>query len=319
MLSVIIPACNEEDMILKTKETVSGILYDAGIVFELIFVDDGSKDHTWEIISQMNDCQVKGISFSRNFGKEAAVFAGLQEAEGDCAVVIDCDLQHPPEKIVEMYELWEHGYEVVEGVKTERGKESIFHALASKVFYCLISRAAGFDMSGASDFKLLDRKAVNALLELKEKGTFFRALSAWVGFRTVSVGYEVQKRMAGQSKWTASSLVKYALSNIASFTAVPMHIITFLGMMMFVISVIVSAITLYQKLSGIALGGFTTVILLQCLIGSMLLVSIGITGFYISKIYEEVKGRPKYIIAHRTKRMSENRKRGGRELCWMSV
>ena len=177
MLSVILPSYNEEQMIPVASETVSRILDEAGIEHELLFVDDGSRDKTWEEIEKAaaENPRVVGLHFSRNFGKEAAMFAGLAQAGGDCCVVIDCDLQHPPEKIVEMYRLWQEGYEVVEGVKVDRGAESGMHRFAAKSFYKLISRAAGLDMADASDFKLLDRKVVDALNQMPERNVF-RAL-----------------------------------------------------------------------------------------------------------------------------------------------
>ena len=178
-LSVIIPAYNEEGMIGKTTDIITKLLRKNGIENEIIFINDGSKDKTWnriQTVSNKND-NVRGISFSRNFGKEAAMLAGLSYAKGDCCVLIDCDLQHPPEKIVEMYGLWEQGYEVVEAVKADRGKESFLHRISAKCFYKLISKATNIDMSKASDFKLLDRKAVNALLLVKERNSFFRAIS----------------------------------------------------------------------------------------------------------------------------------------------
>lgn len=228
------------------------------------------------------------------------MFAGLAESKGDCVVVIDCDLQHPPVKIVEMYRLWEQGYEIVEGIKSSRGKESGIHALAAKCFYSLISHAANVDMSHASDFKLLDRKAVNVLLNMPEKNAFFRALSSWIGFKSTQVEYNVQMREAGQSKWSTKSLIKYAITNITSFTAVPMQIVTVLGIVMLLASLILAIGALYQKIVGIALGGFTTVIILQCFTGSIVMISLGIIGYYISKVYDEVKGRPRYIVSDRT-------------------
>ncbi len=154
-------------------------------------------------------------------------------------------------------------------------------------------------MSRASDFKLLDRKAVNVLLNMQEKNAFFRALSAWVGFTTTQVEYDVQEREAGESKWSTKSLTKYAITNIAAFTSAPMQIVTVLGVLMFIASVILTVVALYQKFMGIALGGFTTVIILQCFTGSIIMMSLGIIGYYIAKIYEEVKGRPRYIISQR--------------------
>ncbi len=301
MLSVVIPAYNEEQMIAKTATTIGSLLDEAQIEYELLFIDDGSKDDTWNRISEQTqrDTRICGIQFSRNFGKESAMFAGLAEAKGDCVVVIDCDLQHPPEKIVEMYRLWEQGYEVVEGVKRSRGEESGLHSFAAQCFYGLISKATNIDMSRASDFKLLDRKAVNVLLNMQEKNAFFRALSAWVGFTTTQVEYDVQEREAGESKWSTKSLTKYAITNIAAFTSAPMQIVTVLGVLMFIASVILTVVALYQKVMGIALGGFTTVIILQCFTGSIIMMSLGIIGYYIAKIYEEVKGRPRYIISQR--------------------
>ena len=235
MLSVITPAYNEELMIHKTANRISELLEKENIEYEILFVNDGSKDKTWEEVCKEGEKnpKIRGINFSKNFGKESAMFAGLAESNGDCVVVIDCDLQHPPQKIVEMYHLWEQGYEVVEGIKTSRGKESGLHAFAAKCFYSLISNATNIDMSHASDFKLLDRKAVNVLLNMPEKNAFFRALSSWIGFKTVQVEYDVQEREVGESKWSTRSLIKYAITNITSFTSVPMQIVTVLGGIMF--------------------------------------------------------------------------------------
>lgn len=299
MLSVIIPAYNEDAMISKAASVISGILKKAEIPCELLFVDDGSKDATWSIITAVasENPVVRGVHFSRNFGKEAAIMAGLAEAKGECCVVIDCDLQHPPEKIVEMYRLWEQGYEIVEGQKSSRGTESKMHAFAAKMFYAIISKVTGLDMENASDFKLMDRKAVNALLNMNEKNAFFRALSSWIGFKTTSVEFDVQEREAGVSKWSTRSLVKYAITNISSFSTAPMQIVTVLGVIVFVISIILGGITLVQKCCGQALEGFTTVILILLFSSSIMMISLGIIGFYIAKIYEEIKGRPRFIIS----------------------
>ena len=299
MLSVIIPSYKEEKMIARTAETIGQILAEASIPYELLFVDDGSGDNTWSEIKKAaeKDSNVHGIHFSRNFGKEAAMFAGLARAAGDCCVVIDCDLQHPPEKIVEMYRLWEEGYEVVEGIKDDRGEESGAHRFAAKSFYSLISSAVGMDMSSASDFKLLDRKVVDTLNQMPEKNVFFRALSYWVGFRKTEVRYCVQERTAGESKWSTKSLVKYALSNITSFSSAPLHLITLLGIFMLAVAAVFSVITLVQKLSGSAAEGFTTVIILLLFTGSVIMLSLGVIAYYIGKMYEELKGRPRYIIS----------------------
>lgn len=299
MLSVILPSYNEEKMIAKATERMAEILQPEKIDYELLFIDDGSRDGTWAQINEAagKDSHVVGVHFSRNFGKEAAMFAGLEQAKGDCCVVIDCDLQHPPEKIVEMYRLWEQGYEVVEGIKEDRGEESGLHKLAANSFYGLISKATGMDMSSSSDFKLLDRKVVDTLNSLPERNVFFRALSFWVGYKKTSVSYCVQERTEGVSKWSTKSLIKYALTNISSFSSAPLHIVTVLGFIMLAVAFVLGIIALVQKISGVALGGFTTVILLLLFSASVIMISLGIIGYYIARIYDEIKGRPRYIIS----------------------
>ncbi len=298
-LSVIVPAYNEEQMLPIAAATIGSLLRENQIPYELIFVNDGSRDHTWQQIQLafQRDSSVRGIHFSRNFGKEAAIMAGLTESIGDCCVVIDCDLQHPPEKIVEMYHLWQEGYEIVEGIKRRRGKEGALHGFAAKRFYSLISSATGFDLSSTSDFKLLDRKAVDVLINMREKNAFFRALSSWVGFKSTTVSFDVQERAAGESKWSTSALTKYAIRNITSFSTAPMQLVTILGTVMLILSVVMGIIALIQKFTGVALEGFTTVIILQLFSSSVIMISIGIIGYYIARIFEEVKNRPLYIIS----------------------
>lgn len=301
ILSVIIPAYNEEKMIFKAAKKISDILNEALIEYEIIFVDDGSKDNTWsEIISVYNESDdIKGIKLSKNFGKEAAILAGLESSIGECCVIIDCDLQHPPKKIIEMYRLWEDGYEVVEGIKSDRGNEGLFYKYSAKFFYKLISKATDIDMSKSSDFKLLDRKVVNVIIGMKEKDTFFRALSSWVGFTSTTVKFDVKERTEGESKWSKWALIKYAMNNITTFTTFPMQIVTILGGVVFIISIILGLQSLYQKISGQALEGFTTIIIIELFIGSIIMISLGIIGYYISKIYNQIKERPRYIIANK--------------------
>ena len=194
-----------------------------------------------------------------------------------------------------MYRLWEDGYQVIEGVKASRGRESFIHKMFAKTFYSIISDATGIDMSRASDFKLMDRQAAEEFLKLPERNVFFRALSSWVGFKTTYVEFDVQEREAGESKWSFKSLVQYAVNNITSFSAAPMQIVTFFGVVFFVFAVLLGIQSLY--FSGHAVAGFTTVILLLLLVGSILMFSLGVIGYYIAKIYDEVKMRPRYIIS----------------------
>lgn len=300
-LSIIIPSYNEQDNIERTFQTIKEILIQTDIPFEIIFVDDGSSDLTYLHISTLSKehPEVKGLSFSRNFGKEAAIFAGIEAAEGACCIVMDCDLQHPATLLPDMYKLWQEGYEVVEGIKTSRGKENPLHTLCANTFYRIISKATGIDMSKASDFKLMDRKAMDALLIMPERTPFFRALSSWVGFNSISIPFEVQERTIGASKWSVWSLTKYAIQNITSFSGAPLQFISLMGWIMFLTSIVLGIQSLYKYFNGTALEGFTTVILLQLIIGSILMISLGIIGHYISRIYNEIKARPRYIISKR--------------------
>ena len=198
-ISIIVPCWNEEAALPIYYKEMSRIIGQMDTDFELIFVDDGSADKTLEEMKKLHeiDARCRYLSFSRNFGKESAMIAGLSYARGEASVIIDCDLQHPPEKIVEMYRLWEQGYKVVEGVKLSRGKEGIFHKWAAGIFYDLISKATSIDMRNASDFKLMDRTVVDTILKMPEKQFFFRAISSWVGFRSTTVEFAVQERTEG--------------------------------------------------------------------------------------------------------------------------
>ena len=299
MLSVVIPAFNEQEMVPAAAGQIDGILSRAGIPHELIFIDDGSRDATWAEIRAESEHRdtVRGVHFSRNFRKEAAIFAGLQAADGDCVAVIDCDLQHPPEKLVEMYRLWEQGVEVVEGVKTDRGEESLAHRVAAKTFYRLISEATHIDMTRASDFKLLDRKAVNVLRSMREKRAFFRALSSWIGFRTAEVPYEVRERAAGESKWSTWLLIKYALSNITAFTSLPLHLITGCGAASFLAALIVGIVSIVRLAMGRVVTGLTGAVILLLFLSGLIMVGLGIIGYYLGNIYMEIQDRPRFIVS----------------------
>lgn len=303
-LSIVVPAYNEELMIEKTSKVLAELMEREKIDYEIVFIDDGSKDNTWQLIESLCESNPKiiGVHFSRNFGKESAIFAGLANAEGDCSVVMDCDLQHPPEIVVEMYRLWEQGYEVVEGVKRSRGRESAIHKASAGMFYKIMSKAVKIDMSRASDFKLMDKRVVDALLTLPERNAFFRALSSWIGFKSTSVEFDVREREAGESKWSPFSLIKYAVTNIAAFSAAPMQAVSVAGLCVFIFGIILGIQTLIKYFMGHAIEGFTTIILLILIIGSVIMISLGIIGYYISKIYDEVKGRPKYMISKTIRR-----------------
>lgn len=299
VLSVVLPAYNEELMMEKICNVLHEILSNAGISYELVLINDGSTDNTWNKILKAGekDPHILGIRFSRNFGKEAAILAGLSQTSGDVIAVMDCDLQHPPETLIEMYHKWEKGYEVIEGVKKSRGKESFLHKESAGFFYKLMSEATKVDMQNASDFKMMDRKVVNSILSLPERNIFFRATSSWVGYRTAYVEFEVQEREAGESKWSTWSLIKYAFTNIVAFTTAPLQVVTVGGGICFFCSLLMILYSLIQYFCGHAIEGYTTTILLLLLIGSAIMLSLGVIGYYLAKIYEEVKRRPRYIIS----------------------
>lgn len=299
LLSVIIPSFNEQDNIPVTYSVIDKILTEANINYEIIFVDDGSKDNTFPNICALHEEHenVHGVSFSRNFGKEPAIFAGLKEAKGDCAVVIDCDLQHPAEVIPTLYHNWEEGYEIVAGVKNSRGKESPFYKLMANSFNSIIKHFCKIDLADSSDFVLMDRVVIDSLLDMPERSPFFRGLSRWVGFKILKVPFDVKEREIGESKWSGSGLFRYAIHNITIFSAEPLQIVTTFGIIFVIGSIFLGAETLFRYFEGTALGGFTTVITLILLSSGLIMISLGIIGLYLAQIYDEVKNRPRYIVS----------------------
>lgn len=299
LLSVVIPAYNEEAMVERTAETVAGVLREASIPYELIFVDDGSRDGTWEAILRAHgrDGNVRGVSFSRNFGKDRAVFAGLSEARGDCVAVMDCDLQHPPAMLPEMYALWKQGFEMVEGVKRDRGQESGFHRLCAGAFYAVISKLAGLDMQRSSDFKLMDRKAVDTLLALPEEDVFFRGLTAFIGYRRAEVEFDVAQRTAGTSKWSFKSLARYAVSSVTSFSTAPLQLASVLGILFGLIAVVTGV--LYAAMGWDPEPWLVFLGVMGLLAAACGLVCLGIMGYYLGRTFRQSLGRPKYIISRR--------------------
>ncbi len=305
MITVIMPVYNEGDYIYQNVVTVDDFLNQQDIEHQFLLVDDGSKDQSYKEMCRLADDRpcVSVIRLSRNFGKEAALCAALENAVGDAVLVMDSDLQHPPKYIPEMVRLWkEEGYDVVEGVKADRGKESLGSKLAALFFYRAFRKTTGIDIGVASDFKLLDRSVVEAWKQLPERNTFFRGLSAWVGYKRYAMPFEVAPRAGGETKWTFKSLTRLAVNSITAYTSAPLFIVFWLGILMGIAAVVMAVQTLYMYFSHNAETGFSTVILLLLFIGSAIMISLSIIGLYIAKIYDEVKGRPRYII--KTKRGS---------------
>ncbi len=299
LVSVVIPVYNEGSHIAGVIKSVQTHLEKLNGSFEIIIIDDCSTDNTWSELQNAatSNPHIRAIRFSRNFGKESAVCAGLENAGGEAIIIIDGDLQHPPELIPEMISIWKNkNLDIVEAVKSKRSKEAWYNRIGSQVFYSSLKFLTGFDFRGASDFKLLDRRVLNTLLNMRERNLFFRGMSTWVGYNKGKIEFEVSPRIGGKSKWSIRSLTRLAITGITSFSSLPLHLISITGLVFFVFSVILGFHTLYMKISGQAFSGFTTVILLQLIIGSILMLGLGMIGTYIAKIYDEVKGRPRYII-----------------------
>lgn len=300
-LSVLIPFYNEEEQAALTIATVDGIL--STIVdcdYEILVVDDGSRDETWDVIAaeQVRYPKLRALRFSRNFGKEAAVCALLEHATGDCAVLMDGDLQHPPRYIPEMVRLWrEEGWDIVDGVKLERQKESFLGRLSAKLFYRVFKKLSHLDLQNASDFKLLDRKAIDAFNSCNERNTFFRGLSAWIGFKRTPLLFEVDERTAGVSKWSPKQLFRLSAQAITSFSSAPLALVSGLGVLFWVFALFLGIQTIVNFFLDKAASGFTTVILLLLIVGGSIMLALGLIGSYVGRIYMEIKDRPRYLLS----------------------
>lgn len=298
-LSIIVPCFNEQEIIEKTAVTIKKYVSEVTDKFEIIFVDDGSSDQTLIKLQKLSeeDKVFQYISFSRNFGKESAMLAGLQKCRGNCAVIMDADLQHPPELISEMMEKYKEGYDQVIARRNRKGdsKKGTFFA---QLYYKMVNQLVDVKMiDGAGDFRLLSRRAIDALVALKENNRFSKGLFSWIGYKQVYIDYENRAREAGETKWSFRRLLTYGMDGIFSFNNKPLRICIYCGATLIGISILYLLYLLIQIiLYGIdAPGYFTTILLITCLGGTQLM-SIGIIGEYIGRIYYEVKGRPNYLV-----------------------
>jgi len=302
-LSVVIPCLNEGSHLASSLVTLAGVLDGLGLEYELVLVDDGSSDDTWAVMQRAAAARagVRAFRLSRRFGKELALAAGLEHARGNGVIVMDADLQHPPSLIPAMVRAWrEEHYEVVEAVKTKRAAEPFLARLGARLFYPLFRRLSGFDLEGASDFKLIDRRVLEAWARMGERNVFFRGMSAWLGFRRKALPFEVAPRAGGSSGWSPVRLVRLGLTGVTSFSSAPIHVITAMGCLFLVFAVLLGLHTLYNWRYGGAQTGFTTVIVLVLMVGSMILIGLGVIGLYVARIYEEVKGRPRYVVCEQS-------------------
>jgi glycosyltransferase involved in cell wall biosynthesis len=299
LLSVVVPAHNEAVGIVHAVEVIVSALSSCGMNLEIIVVDDGSRDETFELVRKLSatDSRIKGLRFTRNFGKEAALLAGLRAANGAAVVTIDSDLQHPPALIPKMLEAWRAGAMVVNAVKRSRDTDGMLTRLRAGLFNALLSRLGGINLQNASDFKLLDRVVVDAIARgLPERERFYRGLADWVGYRHASISFDVEERAEGQGKWTLWRLVDLATTALVSFTSAPLRIVTVLGLVTLVFGFVVAGEALVGWGQGRAVSGFTTTIITLLIVGSFIMISLGIIGEYIAKIYDEIKARPPYLV-----------------------
>jgi glycosyltransferase involved in cell wall biosynthesis len=299
LISVVVPAHNEAQGIAQATKVIGGVLDGCGVHWEIVVVDDGSRDDTFERVREIarSEPRVKGIRFSRNFGKEAALLAGLSHATGDAVITIDADLQHPPALIPQMIEHWRAGAKVVDAVKRSRDTDGALTRLRAHLFNALLTRLGGIRVENSSDFKLLDRVVVDTVVRLlPERRRFYRGLTEWVGYQRVSLPFDVAERHAGESKWSLLKLVELALTATVSFTSAPLRIVTVLGFFTLAFGFVVGAEAIHQWAKGDAVSGFTTTIATLLIIGSAIMISLGIIGEYIAKIYDEIKARPAYLV-----------------------
>lgn len=309
-LYIIIPAFNEAailknnvEIILKTAQfsTVNPILF---------LIDDGSSDNTPQVFEELkhrHPHHIKTLRFLRNFGKEAAIFAGLQAAFEDsemvACVVMDADLQHPPNLLPQMFAIWQNGAKLIEAKKKKRGDESWFYRQSARLFYKLFGAlSGGVDFEGQTDFKWMDREIVAHYLHFPENRKFFRGMIAWLGAESVQIPFDVPERADGKSRWRFSALLRYALENLQSFSNAPLQIVSACGLFSFLISFIFGGIALWQKINGQAVEGFTTLIVLLSFFTAIIMLALGVVGFYLSAIYNELKQRPVYLLKSEEKK-----------------
>jgi polyisoprenyl-phosphate glycosyltransferase len=299
-LSVVAPCFNEEGVLHELYRRISEVLDGSGETWELVLVNDGSRDRTPEIMRELHaqDERVKVVDFARNFGHQIAVTAGMDYAQGDAVVLIDADLQDPPELILEMLAKWREGYEVVYAIRAERKGETWFKEFTAKAFYRIIYKITDIDIPmDTGDFRLMDRKVVNALKTMHEKHRFMRGMSVWVGFRQTGVKYVRAERYAGETKYPLKKMLKFAMDGITSFSYFPLQLATYIGFVAALLAVLGIIVTIILRLSGShAFFGQATTLVSVLFLGGVQLICLGILGEYLGRIYDEVKGRPLYIV-----------------------
>ena len=300
LLSVVLPAFNEEEMAPRAADVISALLEQAQIPHELIFVDDGSRDRTWARIQEKSRAlpQVRGVRFSRNFGKEAAIFAGLAQARGACCVVLDCDLQHPPECIPKILKKMEEGYEVINMVRTRNTSAGLIKNVTSSAFYKLINRMSDVKFeANASDFFAVNAQAAQVLKEnYREKIRFLRGYVQSIGFQKTTIEYEARARFAGESKYSLKSLFRFSVNTILCFSDLPLKLGIYTGCIVALFGLAVMVYTIYTWAKYGAPSGYATIVVLLSFMFAVLFILVGIIGEYIAILFAELKDRPMYIV-----------------------
>jgi len=299
MISVIIPAYNEADNINIIAKRVSEQLAEIGD-YEILFIDDGSTDETLNKIKEIakDGNNIKYISFSRNFGHQKALKAGLDNAKGDCAITIDADMQHPPELMKEMIDRWKEGYDVVYTIRKDTSDTNLMKRVTSRLFYSIVNKISDVDIPlGAADFRLLDRKVVNELKKFQENWLFIRGIVSWLGFKQSGIEYTVQRRHSGKSKYSISKMISFAVQGITSFSILPLRISIVLGFIFSICSFLFAIYAIYAKyILNVAIVGWTSILISVLFLGGIQLIFLGILGEYLGKMFIESKNRPNYII-----------------------
>jgi glycosyltransferase involved in cell wall biosynthesis len=299
--SVVVPCYNEEGVLHELYRRVQQVMAETGESWELVLVNDGSHDRTLQIMRELHsaDPRVKVVDFARNFGHQIAFTAGVDFAQGEAVVVIDADLQDPPEVILEMIDRWRAGYEVVYAVRTERKGETWFKEFTAKLFYRIIYRITDVDIPlDTGDFRLMDRKVVEAMKQMKERHRFIRGMTSWVGFRQTGVQYVRQERFAGETHYPFRKMFKFALDAITGFSYFPLQLATYLGFTIAVLSAVGALLVVYARLfvGTTPFYGQATTLVMVLFLGGVQLITLGIIGEYLGRIYDEVKGRPLYLV-----------------------
>jgi glycosyltransferase involved in cell wall biosynthesis len=301
-LSIVLPIFSEALNIEAIIADIQKNLTPLDIDYEIIFVDDGSTDNSWEVLQQSaaKHPELQAIRFSRNFGKEHALFAGIEAARGSAVITLDGDQQHPPEIIPLMIQIWQsQDVDVIDVVKKERRSDPLFQRLSANLFYYTFSKLSGININNSTDYKLLNRKVVDAMLQFRETGFFYRGIVNWIGFKHISISIDVPTRKHGATKWSYSKLVPYAFNNIFNYTSKPLVLIGLFGILFMVSAVVLFLISIIRLITGTTLAGFSTVIILELFIGGIMVTSMSLIGVYLAKIYNEIKGRPKYIVTEK--------------------